>query len=209
MPEFDLTLASDLLSRLVTIGAAFLGLYLAWWRWGPGRKPAVFIRNVVLVPPGSQAKLTLQNVVPVVDMILVNRSPVAEILTDITLKIISPTGSEHFYDPKVYADPRFFFEDVPEWVEHFFHPLVLPTHGEDKSANCVEKCMLFFPYRESPPLPKVSGTYRFILTTQKDTPISWRRTDTWERSFELSEEEIRAVHEQGKKVAFLHSDCQK
>jgi hypothetical protein len=177
----------EIVSKLGTGLGVLAAAILAWYRWGPHAGPPLMVRQLILIPPGTQADITSENVVIAADLLFTNPSPISEYLTDLTLKIIAPDGKVYYYSPFIYADPSAFFEPAktPKWVQGLFHPIHIPGSDQKQLTQEMNKCLVFFPDLNTLSFAPVVGRYQVDFLLRRYSLLPWRRERVESKSFEM------------------------
>lgn len=195
------------LTMVVTILGGLGALILAWYRWGPHSGPPLFIREIILIPPGTQADLKGGDMMIAADLILINPGPVSEYLIELCLSIHSPAGTIYHYSPYIFADPSA-FEDTskrPKWVKSFYHPMHIPGSDRNMSTHDLSKCVLFIPDQKSPYFFPEQGRYAFEFVFRRFSIVPWRKQEKLVMNLDVDEAMALSLTPRLKasKVAFL------
>ena len=180
---------------LVTAVGVLFAAVLAWIRWGPGSGPRLLIRNLALLPPGTQKGINSTNLVIAIDAIFANLSPLMEFLKDVQLTIKDPSGTNYRYSSFMFAKEHFFFErdKAPDWVESLFHPIAIPSVEQKEEAKEVAKCIILFPDEKTPKFTPQSGEYSFYFTILKESAIPWRRKQRQKMILKMDKDDVETL----------------
>ena len=154
-----------------------LAATLALLRWGRPSWPGILIRNIVMIPPGSERGIDSKELTLAVEATIINPGPFSEVLTDLRLVVTDPRGLVYKFSPYIYAKANAFLEKdkTPEWVEEIFHSIQIAGMDEKAEQTQVTKSMVYFPDQGTPQFTPVIGIYTLEFVISRLAVLAWRR----------------------------------